>query len=565
MSRAPLSPQSIGKRPGAALAIQKAGDLYRYVVASGGGGGSPVRVTDCGTVPASDLKALESLRQRAGGSAAFVQVIPPDAAILRPAPPKLVLDGTPEQIASALSLVAEAELPATVPAHRRAAGVLRAGHAHAVYAVGWIGPDGTVAPEATPVPAVAALGALFRLTGAPEGLMVYTDRATGVVAAIGAAPGESPRLFVRVLRDDASDPTAFDAVRDEAVDDARATVDAQPPVTAGPALLLPRRTQVPGLAGDDRLSEFALVLGAAAFILDAKPDELPLTVMTDRSATAGRSILTRVAGALSTPRALAVTAAACVCLMLTGWIVAAPARLALLQKRVGNDTGDYAKAVQQHDWYKALHERRWPLTALIAELTSGAPEGVRVESFTIEQGRPVTLTGTAETAGAVDTWCKSLRGKVFTDVERTIPQEDVSPVRFTLKASVVDALAAVVSDIKPIASTDTPHTKSDTPASSGRTERADRNTRTTGTRTNSARNNTRTPGGAAAAAPGASKIAPPISDAQIAKLDLAGARNEWALRKGQLYQPDLDGAVRTRMETEAAHLRARVEALGGGQ
>ncbi|MFT3686332.1 MAG: hypothetical protein QM783_15665 [Phycisphaerales bacterium] len=572
MSRAPVTTQSAAKRPSAALAILKAGDAYKYVIAAGGGG-APLRVTDTGSISATDPKALESLRQRAGGSAAFVQVVPPEAGILRSAPPKLVLDGTPEQVAGALELVAEAELPASIPSHRRAAGVVRAGHAHAVYAMGWIGGEGSFAPEAAPVPAPAALGALFRLTGAPSGLLVYTDAATGVIALLGAGTGESPRLVVRVLRDDGSDAEAFTAVRDEAVEDLRLALDAEEPVRIGGSLQLPKRASVSGLGGDDRLTDFALPLGAAAFVLEAKPDELPLLSMSDRSPTAGRSIFTRIGEGLATPRALAVTAALCVCLMLTGWILAAPVKLALLQKRVGSDTGDYTKAVQQHDWFKALKDRRWPLTALIAELTSGAPESVRVESLTVDQGRAINITGSAEKADTVDAWCKSLRGKVFTDVERTIPQEDVSPVRFTIKATVVDAQAAAVSDLKPIANVDTPRVKGDsTPTRSDRSDRTDRNSRTGSNRpsgNSGGNNNGSRTGSRTGSTPGAStsgaEIPHAMTEAQINKLDSAGATLEWAKRKGQLSRSDLDTATRSRLESELNLLEARRKALGGGQ
>ncbi|MBY0396666.1 MAG: hypothetical protein K2X91_09400, partial [Thermoleophilia bacterium] len=425
------------------------------------------------------------------------------------------------------------------------------------------------------LPGAPALAALFRLTGAPSGLLVYTDRPTGVVAllgAAGAAAGESPTLLVRILKDDATDADAFDAVRDEAVADANDALAFQTPVPllqVGEALRFPRRPQVAGLSGDDRISEFALALGAAAFALDARPDELPLLAMSDRSPTAGRTLVARVRESFSTPRALAVTAVACLSLLLTGWILAAPARLAILQKRVGDDTGDYTKAVQQHDWYHALHERRWPMTALMAELTATAPEGVRVESLTIEQGRPITLAGSAPTSEDVYAWCKSLRGRVFSEVVPTIPQEDASPVRFTLRADVADALAAAAGDLKPIAASDTPHPHADQPRSD-RAERPDRPGRSTTPRpvptqgrSTTTRSGTST-SPASAGAPSA-EVPPAMTEAQIDKLAIGPATIEWARRKGQLARSDLEPTVRARLQHELQHLEARRKALGGGQ
>lgn len=575
MSRSPTpTPSPVGKKPGAVLALHKVGSAYRYVIASGAGGngGGGIRVTDSGTIPASDPKALETLRQKAGSSAAFVQVIPPEASILRSAPPKLVLDGTPEQVAGALSLVAEAELPTTIPAHRRGAGVLRAGAAHAVYAVGWMGPEGAIAHEAVTVPAVAALAALFRLTGAPSGLAVYTDQPSGVVAIVGAGKGESPRLFVRVLRDDASDTEAFKAVRDEALADVMADLDAEEPVRISSSLRLPARLPASiGLTGDDRHSDFALALGAAAFALEARADEQPLLTMTDRSPTAGRTIFTRIGDGLSTPRAAAVTAAVCVCVLLAGWIVAAPIKLSLLKSRVGEDSGNDTKAVQQRDWYKALNERRWPMTALIAELTSGAPEGVRIESLSVEQGRPATVTGTADSAASIEAWCGTLRGKIFTDVTPNVPAEDVSPIRFTITAKVADAMLAAVSELKPVTTSDAPRT-TDSTSRGPRTGSSNNSGGSTASRPsgNSRSNNGGGGNGRSSSTPAASpsapaEVPPALTDAQIERLNATAAMNAWAARKSYLMRSEGDPATRSRLEQEVTKIDARRKALGGGQ
>lgn len=570
MSRLPAP--TLNKKPSTALALQRVGNVYRYIIATAGSGGGngaagAPRVTDSGTIPAGDPKALEALRSKAGSSAAFVQVIPADATILRSAPPKLALTGSPEQIAGALSLVAESELPTTVPAHRRAAGVLRAGHAHAVYAVGWIAPEGAIAPEATAVPAVAALAALHRISGAPEGICAYTDQASGVVAIVAAGKGESPRLFVRLLRDDASDPQAFKAVRDEAIADAQADLELDAPVAIGPSVGLPRRPAATlGLVGDDKLSEFALVLGAAAAAMDAKPDELPLFTMLDRSPLAGRSIITRIVDGLSSPRAAAVAAAACVVLLLGGWILAAPIKLAILHNRVGNDTGDYAKTLQQHDWYKALRDKRWPMTALLAELTSGAPEGVRIESLSIEQGRPVTVTGTAESAESLDKWRASLQGKIFTEVTPNIPDESASPIRFTITAKVADAMLAAVSELKPVTVSEAARApRADSGSRTDRTTRPTNGGSGTSGRTNGRTNNGgRTTPAAGATPSAAAEPPPPLTDAQIDRLAAGPAVVEWAKRQGQLSRSDLDAATRTRLEHERDRIDARRKALAGG-
>jgi hypothetical protein len=418
------------------------------------------------------------------------------------------------------------------------------------------------------VPAVAALAALHRFSGAPDGVAAWADQSSGVVAIVAAGKGESPRLFVRILRDDSSDTDAFAAVRDEAIADARADLDAPEPVSIGRALRLPRHpSHNPGVTGEDKLSDYALALGAAAAVMEGKPDEQPLFTMADRSPTAGRTVFKRVADGLSSPKALAVTAAACVVLLLGGWILAAPIKLAILHNRVGNDTGDYTKAIQQHDWYKALRDKRWPMTALMAELTSAAPQGVHVETLTMEQGRPITLTGSAETADSVYAWCKSLRGKIFTEAKPTIPREDVQPVRFSIRADVADAMAAAVSELKPVAVSEATR-----PPRSDSGSRTDRNTprnNNNGRSNNGGNNNgrsTQPAGRTPAATPSQAvvEVPPAMTDAQIDRLNSGTAMLEWAKRKGQVNRTDLDGATRARLEHEIQRIEARRKALEGG-
>ena len=94
------------------------GDLARLVIETTGSDAS-VRL-----VPYADAypQGFEDLRHRR-----------PDLSRIRDAigwAPTIPLEQTIRDIAAALDLIAEAELPATIPAHRRAAGIITAAHAN---------------------------------------------------------------------------------------------------------------------------------------------------------------------------------------------------------------------------------------------------------------------------------------------------------------------------------------------------------------------------------------------------------------------------------------------------
>ncbi|HYD01768.1 MAG TPA: hypothetical protein VEB22_11125, partial [Phycisphaerales bacterium] len=189
-----------------------------------------------------------------------------------------------------------------------------------------------------------------------------------------------------------------------------------------------------------------------------------------------------------------------------------------------------------------------------------------------------SITGTANDAASVEAWCRTLRGKVFTDVTPNMPAEDVSPIRFTVTAKVADAMVAAVSELKPVTVSDSPRPARNDGAGGSRSDRATRpptsgGSRTSGrtnesTRTGGDRSNNppRTPVPAAPAAAAAEPPPPPpLSDSQIDRLSSGAAMLEWAKRKGQISRTDLDAATRTRLEHELVRIEARRKALGGGQ
>ena len=570
MSRAPNV--NLSRKPGAGvLVVMSAGASLRYVVASLSSGA--VRVTESGNIPPADAKALETLRQKAGG-AQLVQVLPPECVVVRPVAAAIKLDGSPEQVAGALNLVAEAELPTTVPAHRRCAGVLRVGQGQAVLAMAWV-TDANTIPGATLVPAPAALAALHRLTGASTGLAAWSDQTSGSVVIAGCGSTDEHRVLARVLRDDATDENAWRAVVDEALADAAADLGVEPPITVSPALRLPRMpVSTFGLPAADvktGLADFGPLLGAASLALQPKPDEQPLLTMTQRSAIVSRPIHRRIWEGMGSPRRVGVVAAVCAMVLLAGWIAAAPIQLAALRSKAGADTADYQKAMEQHDWYRVLRERRWPMTAILAELTAQAPTGITVENLTVEQNRPIALGGTAPSAEALNKWRTALRSnRVFDDVQWNSPDETSSPVRFSMSVKVAEPLLAGGAELKAIPASAPSHETASTNGREGRNSTPTRtNPPTRTTRTNGNNNSGNNNGGRtstpAAGTPGApapkAEVPPPLSDSQIANLKKGPTIIEWAKRKGRMDDPALDEATRQRLHAEFEKLDERKQQL----
>lgn len=571
------------------LAIHRQGDAVRLLAARPDG--QSISVKEASTLSAADTAGLTAAIARLRPDR-VVHVIPAGQTIWRkldaaaPGP-----DAQPAQIEAAMNLLAEASLPATVPMHRRAAAALRTPGGTATVACGWLGewtqPELQVPEQWLPEP--VALIAAARLLGRGPGLCVYADRTDGVVTVAVIAGGEKPAATVRVLREDGADPEQWrDAVTGLAAEAAEAagmpgqSVEPKPntdfdviyPAATGSA---PAINGVP--AGDRRWHEqFDLALGAAAIALTATPGERPLLAMHAQAPEFVEPVYLRAASVLATPRKLAIVIAACLALVLVVPLAMAYSRLSILQtKSTGAkaDSENFQKAVDQAEWFQLLREKRWPMTRLLAELTTSAPESVLIDDVTIEQGKAITVTATAESAEVVANWREALnKSKVFEDAKVPSIDSSSTPVRFSLNAKVIAPLLAVADAVPPVG------TKIDVPApeplpvltssgstgsntSANRPARPGRNNNSG----NSAGSRTNTNSSTPAEKPAVVAEAPPaISDAQIAKLDRSAAVTEFAKRRAASKRPGIGEDDRKRLESEAERLRARLDQLqGAGQ
>lgn len=524
-----------------------------------------VRVLDAATMPAGEVSQLAT---RLAGEQTVI-VLPPQAAIIRPVNPGVQLAGGAEQIAAALALLAESQLPETIPAHRRSAGVLRHAAARSVVAIGWSGQSpaklpGTVT-NAFYLPAPIALLGALRVLLPQGGLLIDADATTGLLTIAACRSSNEGPVAVRVVRDAPADAQAWShAITSAAGETAELLEMPLKLQTLGTLSLSDDPADVPGLP-PGKLADFAIPLGAAVFALQAQPDERPLLGMLYDAPIARRTPALGQADRLGTPRRLGVAVAACCILLLGAYVAAQHLRLWALERRAGQaapDTTAFGKAVDQQQMLTLLRERRWPVLHLASHITAGMPEGVLIETLTLDQGRPMSITGTAPSAEVVNQWRATLvADRALADV--AMPQqapvaEGAQAVRFTITAKVADALASVQLAGKSTPTTEQPGAQAtpETPAPPALAP-APSGERPSARRPRAAE----TPATPTAPSPSRAEAPAPLSESELSKLTLSQARIQWARRRGWSQNQTIDEPTRQRLTAEVEQLQRRIDEL----
>ncbi len=605
MPTSPSTPNA-SKRPARAAGVWRVGGTattpaqLRVVVCRAGRAGEPSVVIESFRTIDAPTKAVIT-RNIKPLAEVMVGVLPAAAATWRRLETPVPAESNAESIAGALALMAEMQAPG-VPAHRRAAGVLRVSpEAPPITGVAaWV--QDMPAPvssldalgEITQyVPSTAALAIAMRVTGRALGVSVLAETGEGGVGTITVLASGPRGTVVRVARDESSDKDAWLAsIRDRA-DEAASASGAAPLTITAEALVAGVAIAAPGgrsgevLVGSIPsaprwLEEYAPALGAAAGVILADPFERALVAMTfDPPGTAG-GLIERGVTALARPRVAVALAVVCLALLLGLPLAAAYARLTLVTARAASTEPVRAPvldAARQADLYAITVSRRWPMSKLLAEVVGIAPKGVSVESVTIEVGQPVRIVGTAESAEAVSQWREKLAGSpIFEDAksnQSTISGQ--SGVRFDLSARVAQPTMAMNSDAAALAkaaqaaagnantaapaaprsgaSTTTsnrPPARNDNPPA-----RSDRGGSTP------SRNNTPATASPTDPKPAPAPVPSPISADQITKLDRAGAMREFSERRRAASLPSIDETTRQRLKDEAEACRARLQSLSG--
>ena len=598
MSPAPAEPRrSFRRLQGRVAAVHRQGPNWRIVVAevsgggtSGGGGGEGpgqgVNVIDARTADAAAIPAL--LREHK--VARVITVIPAADTVCRSIP---LPEGDPAEIVSALSLLAEAELPASIPAHRRAGGILRPGPADAAplaLLVGWPERGGAGAaadplesvPEHTRlwVPESVALAALARARGGCR-LALYADRNAGSVALLASGPSRS---LARILRADTSTDDAWRASISDAAEQLAAIVNGSlsVPDAAGSAerflhLDAPAGgpLRLPGVQHDAaRTTDDGLALGA--ILACAGPDSTlePLLSIRPSATNHGGTVPDRIFTWLSAPvRAGAVIAASLALVLLVPLAVAA-ARNAALERRAGSLDALRERleaADREAAFYDLLRARRWPMTKLLADVAGAAPVGIRVESIDLspdQAGPGLLVRGTAPSADAVTEFAANLAAtRIVTDIATPSIAAEGLGVLFQLQARVVAPLfrappaadfaeqtlaqrlyGEAASRIRLVDSGDAPAPRPAEPSRAARREP-------------SASRETRQPD---APSPRAAEVPPPLTDEAIAAMDRPTVIREFAARRLAATRAAPGSADRQRLDDEVAKLKQRLDAFRSG-
>lgn len=521
---------------------------------------------------------------------------------------------TAAAMAEALGLIAESELPAALPAHRRAAGVIRPGRAVGGPAKsvglisGWPERDEdttawrrTWAGPQVGVSEIAALASLAQAVGGVERAMV-ADAASGGVGIVCAGP---VKVVVRVAKLTASGESAA-AVRDFESAAALALEEtaraAESPGTGSPAgtrFLLSPEPSTPRLGGAIRdkawLNTYGIAFGAITLLADAAPTTHGLVALHLLEPKTRPPVLARVSGFFGKPLRAGVAIAACLAVVMGLPLGVALARVRMLEKQVTDEPALLARndaAERELAFYKLLREKRWPMTKLLADVSGAAPVGVLVETIEIGQGEGLTVRGKANSSDLVTTFRENLgKTKVFTQVTTPSTSPNADGVQFQLTAKVPPG--AAVFPAKPIedfaaktlaerlyGEAARGHTPSRGERSSAsRPDRADRGDRgSRGRSTNGASSSSsgsassqnigpnawpdrpRTPTPAAAKTDVA-VIPPPLTDADLAAMTRATAMLEFGKRKKAATQSGLDDATRRRLTEESEKAKARMQAL----
>lgn len=560
--------------------LHRRGDGWRLVVLEAS---TPPRVLEASAVPGAVPAALAEAHARHRFER-VVRVAPGRETIARSG---TVPTGRPEETASALALLAEAQLPGTLPPHRRAAGVIPDGSSNGTRAVlltGWEGRADPPGPIIRRVPEVwtTEIAALAVLRGARSAWAASADAGAVSILVTGR-----DRTAARVLIEDAGTPARFRQAAARAVAETCAAVGIELPARELPALALDSpaaadlRRRVLGVP-DDRawLEEYGIALGAALAAADDDPLTSGLASLLEAAPARRTPIVRRAASWLARPRHAAATIAVCAAVMLLVPLLFAWARLAILE---GKSAGlaDRAKLQAEHRLRTALYEQlaasRLPMTKLLADASAAAPVGVVANAITITPDQGVAIQGTADNPGLVDTFQANLNAtRLFGSVKVSRVVASGSGVEFDLSAAVANphARAAGAEDFagKPLAvrlygegasnatapvggsGADTSRASASRPARRD-SERAPAE-RSPG---DEPRESRRPSAGSPDQPP------PPLSDAEIASMDRAAATREWVSRRTfPQRNPTIDAGTKARLEDEVRRLRGRMDATRGG-
>lgn len=559
-----------------AAALHRLGGAWRLVVLQSAATGA--RLVESRSVPLGDTTTIRSVLDHHGVTR-LIRVLPASSAVCRVVETP---EGDAGEVASALSLISEATLPATLPAHRRAAAPLAGINgtigSRAALLVGWSGPAtdppiGGVEEVWTAEP--AALLWLVRLRCRTA---LVADRSSGSISVYAAG---TQRLIVRAFKEsvesDAAWSRAIDGCFEQTTAGAglsrefrRAGVDGVD-LRLDPSATELFKTLGPECGNDQWAAEFGVAAAAALGALLAPVAMRPLYSLTAEPTKAHETAGARWLRLASSPSRAPWIIAASLAVALLLPLGMQAARHAILNAKSGGlaaqQETDRREAIV-NEFHSMLETRRWPMTSVLGDLAGSLPVGIVAESIRLETGQRVSVRGRADSLDLVNKLQSRLDGSgVFAEatIDRTQAVKEGDGVEFDLSARVVRAYAEAKG---------TDDFAKETLAQrlyGGDAVSTDGSEGGAGSAGGASASGETTDAGAASrpasrerasSRPTAkpAEIPEPISDEDIAKLDASAAMKQWTNRQKASKQAGIDAATRDRLKAEAEKCRARMQA-----
>ncbi len=492
------------------------------------------------------------------------------------------------QIADALSLIAETELPSALPPYRRAAGLVLPGRSTGRRPVGLLtgwpgsaaaGPSiGGGLPEVF-VAEPAALAGLAQTVGGVECAWSIEGSSVNLVCA-GAE-----KTVIRAARISGSDAQA--GIRRVIGESAKAAglSDAASDRAFQPLVLRPSpgTSRIGGQSRDERwVRSFGIAAGAIALYADPSPAVHGLVSLHEIEPQLKPPVLVRITRFFARPAVAASLLILAVLLAVGVPIAASYARVRILEKQIADERSLIERnTADERDlaFYRLLGEKRWPMTKLLADIAGASPVGVTLDAVELGVGEQVVLRGIAENSGQITTFRENLgKTRIFGEVATPSTTPGPDGVSFTLNARVAPGAARFVAPpiddfaARPLVDRlhgDGPRASTRRNANAG--SRRDRPSATPVTsRSTTSPSSARAPVVSTTPSREPVVIPPPLSDAAIAKLDRLEAMREWGARRKAATQPGIDEETRKRLTSEYEKARARMQQFnqaggGGGQ
>lgn len=387
-------------------ALHRQADKWRFVVVEQDNGRT--RLTHAESIRFGDVPAARAAVARHKVER-VIRVAPAARTVCRLVE---IPSGSPEEMAGAASLLAEAQLPGSAPAHRRGSGVIGGssspGRRNGLV-VAWLGESDEPVVDAARESWTSEIVALASLVpGGRSGQALYADRESGSIAVFAVSGSAS---VARTIREQGADEGEWTALVSHAIDETRESLGSAFDLEGrtGPASSVrldpgARRAALDAAGasrGEHWLDEYGVALGAAMGYAGADASAEGLYTLQREARAQKRSLGERALAWVADPtRAVGVAAAALLLALLVPIGVNAVRVAVLNAKLTGIDEQlEGRESARDLDRRAAfldeLVKRRWPMTKLLAEVGGALPVGMEVESVTLDRGTRIQVRGEA--------------------------------------------------------------------------------------------------------------------------------------------------------------------------